>query len=106
MLFKANYFIENSMIPKKQVHAVNVQIRFYLLVEQITLDFVCESLACLNNPTFSFSFDVVGNYPLQNKKAHKTIAGRIKFHTHVDRQLSQYYQDAALTIVASHKACN
>ena len=56
------------------------------------LDFVCESLACLNNPNCSFSFDVVGNYPLSKQKdIHKefsSIAGRIK-HNVTDRQLSQ-----------------
>ena len=75
-------------------------IRFYLLVEQIQ----GTSLACLNNSACSFGFDVVGNYPLSKQKdIHKkfsSIGEHIKFHTHVtDRELSQYYQNAALKLI-------
>ena len=70
------------------------------------LDMVCESLARLKTSTFPFSFNVVGNYPLSKQKdiykRFSSIARRIEFHSHVtDKQLSKYYQNTTLTIVAS-----
>lgn len=101
--------LKSSTDIKKQVHGSNENNKILFVGgadPRKNLDFVCTSLACLNNSACSFGFDVVGNYPLSKQKdIHKkfsSIAEHIKFHTHVtDRELSQYYQNASLTIVAS-----